>query len=51
MASLSTDTIDPRKFQSWDDAFKYPIPAVRHMEQQLRNDVSVNRERLRTLVG
>ena len=51
MASLAAEGPDPKTFKAWEDAFKYPIPAVRRMEQQLRNDISGNRERLRTLVG
>lgn len=41
----------PKTFSSWEDAFQYPIPTVRRMEQQLRSDISGNREKLRTLVG
>ena len=51
MTSLTAEAPDPKTFGSWEDAFKYPIPAVRRMEQQLRSDISANRERLRTLVG
>ena len=51
MTSLTAEAPDPKTFKSWEDAFKYPIPAVRRMEQQLRGDISTNRERLRTLVG
>ena len=45
------ETPDPKSFKSWEDAFQYPIPTVRRMGGQLRNDVAANRERLRTLVG
>ncbi|MCJ1353511.1 MAG: hypothetical protein MMC33_003497 [Icmadophila ericetorum] len=48
---MTTVGPDPKTFESWEDAFKYPIPAVRQMEKQLRNDIAGNRERLRTLVG
>jgi conserved oligomeric Golgi complex subunit 1 len=51
MASLTAEAPDPKSFKSWEDAFKYPIPAVRRMEQQLRSDIAGNREKLRTLVG
>jgi hypothetical protein len=51
MASLTTEAPDPRTFQSWEDAFKYPVPVVRRMQQQLKGGISTNRERLRTLVG
>lgn len=42
---------DPKTFASWEEAFEYPIPAVRGMERQLRRDIDSNHERLRTLVG
>ncbi|KAF2097077.1 hypothetical protein NA57DRAFT_41876 [Rhizodiscina lignyota] len=42
---------DPRDFKGWEDAFQYPLPAVRKLEQQLRSNAVENRERLRTLVG
>jgi hypothetical protein len=48
---MATEVLDPKTFGSWEDAFKYPIPAVRRMEVQLRNDINANREKLRTLVG
>ena len=40
-----------KAFGSWEDAFKYPVAAVRGMERQLRSDIESNRERLRSLVG
>ena len=48
---MATEAPDPKTFEAWEDAFKYAIPAVRRMEQQLRSEISGNRERLRTLVG
>ncbi|KAL1795833.1 hypothetical protein ACET3X_006057 [Alternaria dauci] len=48
---MATDAPDPRTFQSWEDAFQYPIPVVRKLEQQLRNNADENREKLRSLVG
>ncbi|KAI9832558.1 MAG: hypothetical protein M1819_004348 [Sarea resinae] len=48
---MAVDTPDPRTFKTWDDAFQYPIPAVRRLEQQLRRDIDANREKLRSLVG
>ena len=51
MAALTAEAPDPKTFESWDDAFKYPVPAVRRLEQQLRSDISSNRARLRVLVG
>ncbi|KAI4946520.1 hypothetical protein J4E91_007208 [Alternaria rosae] len=48
---MATETPDPRSFQTWEDAFQYPIPVVRKLEQQLRNNADDNREKLRSLVG
>jgi para-aminobenzoate synthetase len=48
---MATEAPDPRTFQSWEDAFQYPIPTVRKLEQQLRTTADDNREKLRSLVG
>ena len=48
---MALEAPDPKTFTSWEEAFKYPIPAVRGMEKQLRRDIEWNREKLRTLVG
>ncbi|KAF1844739.1 para-aminobenzoate synthase [Cucurbitaria berberidis CBS 394.84] len=48
---MATEAPDPRSFQSWEDAFQYPIPVVRKLEQQLRSNADDNREKLRSLVG
>ncbi|KAI4267140.1 MAG: hypothetical protein L6R38_008394 [Xanthoria sp. 2 TBL-2021] len=48
---MATEAPDPKTFGSWEDAFQYPIAAVRGMERQLRNDIGSNREKLRSLVG
>ncbi|KAI9838458.1 MAG: hypothetical protein M1837_002480 [Sclerophora amabilis] len=48
---MSLEGPDPKSFKTWDEAFQYPIPAVRRMEQQLQGDLAANRDRLRTLVG
>ena len=48
---MAAEALDPKTFKSWEDAFQYAVPAVRRMEQQLRGNISGNRERLRTLVG
>ncbi|KAL8922557.1 MAG: hypothetical protein Q9208_005060 [Pyrenodesmia sp. 3 TL-2023] len=48
---MATEAPDPKTFASWEDAFQYPIAAVRGMERQLRNDIASNREKLRSLVG
>ncbi|KAI9677682.1 MAG: hypothetical protein M1817_006637 [Caeruleum heppii] len=48
---MATDLPDPSSLKTWEDAFQYPIPTVHRLEQQLRQDLSVSRERLRNLVG
>jgi para-aminobenzoate synthetase len=48
---MANEVPDPRTFQSWEDAFQYPIPTVRKLEQQLRTTADDNREKLRSLVG
>jgi hypothetical protein len=50
-AAMATDAPDPRTFTTWEDAFQYPIPIVRKLEQELRNNADENREKLRSLVG
>lgn len=42
---------DPQSLKSWEDAFQYPIPTVRRVEQELRRDIASNKEKLRALVG
>lgn len=49
--TMAAEAPDPKTFGSWEEAFQYPIPAVRGMERQLRGDIDSNREKLRTLVG
>ena len=49
--TMAAEASDPKTFGSWEEAFHYPIPAVRGMERQLRSDIDSNREKLRTLVG
>ncbi|KAI9718903.1 MAG: hypothetical protein M1812_003787 [Candelaria pacifica] len=48
---MTVEAPDPKTLKSWEDAFQYPIPVVRRMEQQLRSDLVANGEKLRTLVG
>lgn len=48
---MAVQAPNPRDFKSWEDAFQYPIPVVRRLEQQLRGNISENREKLRSLVG
>ncbi|KAI4762898.1 hypothetical protein E4T52_05118 [Aureobasidium sp. EXF-3400] len=42
---------NPRDFKSWEDAFQYPVPVVRRLEQQLRSNINENSDKLRSLVG
>lgn len=49
--TMAAEAPDPKTFGSWEEAFQYPIPAVRGMGRQLRQDIDSNREKLRTLVG
>ena len=48
---MTSEGPDPLAFKTWEDAFQYPIPAVRKLEQQLRNHGEDNRHKLRNLVG
>ncbi|EKG21057.1 Vps51/Vps67 [Macrophomina phaseolina MS6] len=47
----TSEAPDPRSFKTADDAFQYPVPVVRKLEQQLRHNADENREKLRSLVG
>lgn len=49
--TMTNEGPDPLTFKSWEDAFQYPIPQVRKLEQQLRNHGEDNRHKLRNLVG
>ncbi|PYH94239.1 hypothetical protein BO71DRAFT_483917 [Aspergillus ellipticus CBS 707.79] len=48
---MASDGPDPQALKSWQDAFQYPIPTVRRVEQELRRDIASNKEKLRALVG
>lgn len=48
---MSTQLPDPKTLQSWEDAFQYPLPVVRKLEQQLRKNIDENRQKLRSLAG
>ncbi|KAL4898594.1 hypothetical protein BDV59DRAFT_167184 [Aspergillus ambiguus] len=48
---MASDGPDPQSLKSWHDAFQYPIPTVRRVEQELRRDLASNKEKLRSLVG
>jgi hypothetical protein len=48
---MAAEAPNPRTLKTWEDAFQYPIPVVRKLEQQLRAQADENREKLRSLVG
>ncbi|KAL4776080.1 hypothetical protein BDW60DRAFT_177691 [Aspergillus nidulans var. acristatus] len=48
---MASDGPDPQSLKTWEDAFQYPIPTVRRLEQELRRDIASNKEKLRALVG
>ncbi|PLB49424.1 hypothetical protein P170DRAFT_408663 [Aspergillus steynii IBT 23096] len=48
---MASDGPDPQALKTWQDAFQYPIPTVRRVEQELRRDIASNKEKLRALVG
>ena len=48
---MAANEPEAQTIKSWEDAFRGPIAGSRRLEQQLRNDVSANKDRLRTLVG
>ncbi|KAJ5280087.1 hypothetical protein N7478_005459 [Penicillium angulare] len=48
---MAPEAPDPQSLKSWADAFQYPIPTVRRVEQELRRDIASNKEKLRALVG
>ncbi|KAL4918070.1 hypothetical protein BDW62DRAFT_182283 [Aspergillus aurantiobrunneus] len=48
---MAPDGPDPQSLKAWQDAFQYPIPTVRRVEQELRRDIASNKEKLRALVG
>lgn len=47
----AAETPDPQSLKSWQEAFQYPVPTVRRVEQELRRDIASNKEKLRALVG
>lgn len=49
--NMTTQPPDPKTLESWEDAFQYPLPVVRKLEQQLRRNIDDNRQKLRSLVG
>ncbi|KAL4976498.1 hypothetical protein BDW66DRAFT_166458 [Aspergillus desertorum] len=48
---MASDGPNSQDLKSWQDAFQYPIPTVRRLEQELRRDIASNKEKLRALVG
>lgn len=49
--AMASDSPDIQSLNTWKDAFQYPIPTVRRVEQELRRDIASNKEKLRSLVG
>lgn len=49
--AMAPEAPDPKSLKTWHDAFQYPIPTVRRVEQELRRDIASNKEKLRALVG
>lgn len=48
---MAAEAPNPTTLKSWEEAFQFPIPVVRKMEQQLRSEIAGNREKVRSLVG
>ncbi|GAM83738.1 hypothetical protein ANO11243_017280 [Dothideomycetidae sp. 11243] len=48
---MANQAPDARDLKHWEDAFQYPLPVIRKLEQQLRAGVNDNREKVRALVG
>ncbi|KAM5475171.1 hypothetical protein MauCBS54593_001647 [Microsporum audouinii] len=48
---MAAETPDALTLNSWEEAFKYPIPTVRRLQQELHRDAESNRDKLRSLVG
>lgn len=42
---------ESQDLKSWEEAFHYPIPTVRRVEQDLLRDIESSKEKLRALVG
>ncbi|KAL9052469.1 MAG: hypothetical protein Q9162_005381 [Coniocarpon cinnabarinum] len=40
-----------RNLKTWEDAFQYPVPTTRAIEKRLKNGLTENHDKLRTLVG
>lgn len=48
---MAAEVPDPKSLGSWEEAFQFPVSTVRAMEGQLRRNIDLNRERLRSVVG
>jgi conserved oligomeric Golgi complex subunit 1 len=48
---MAADSIDPKSFKDWEEAFKHPVVSTRKFEKQLRSQAEENRQKLRTIVG
>lgn len=44
-------TLSARDLTHWDQAFQHPLPVVRKLQSQLEQNITSNRENLRSLVG
>ncbi|KAI5804054.1 hypothetical protein DFH27DRAFT_610057 [Peziza echinospora] len=50
--AASNPPLDPNTLANWETAFEqYSVPQVRALHRQLQSNLSVNREKLRALVG
>ncbi|KAI4127580.1 MAG: hypothetical protein LQ347_004545, partial [Umbilicaria vellea] len=45
---MAAEAPNPTTLKSWEEAFQFPIPVVRKMEQQLRSEIAGNREKVRS---
>ena len=48
---MSDKIPEVQELKSWEDAFQFPVPATRRIEQQLRAELAANGDKLRRLVG
>lgn len=51
LLAMAPQPPEPQSLKSWQEAFQYPIPTVRRVEQELRRDIASSQEKLRALVG
>jgi hypothetical protein len=48
---MASTVVDPKTFESWNEAFQHPVQSTRKFEQALRNHADQNRQKLRNIVG